>query len=367
MKTAVDPELREIMEVPHYRPALSIILPVDTDVSLKTEAAHTLKTTADKAEQALKEFYPEEYCDLIMQKLHSLIDELDIPANSRGIALFVSPLFKKVCYLDFPVTEKIIVDDSFEIRDLLYNARQNINFIVVMLSGRGSKVFTGDRISIQPLHTNIPATVDSFIADTPERVTNFTDMTEHKQNVLNKFLLHVDEALDDLLQQYRLPVLLIGTKKTLGQFKKISKGSYKTIGYVEGNYEKLTTTALTKLIQPFINSWQENNQQEILKRLDEAAGQHRLTTGILQVWQAVQNGHGKLLVVEKNFRFAAQHGPQPDIIEPAIEPYNHFTFIRDAVDDVIEKILMSGGEVEFIENGRMIQYDHIALINYYPQ
>lgn len=365
MKIAVDPELREIIEVPHYRPALSIILPVDPDISLKEELAHTLKTTADKAELALKELYPKEQCELVSQKLQALIGELEIPVKKKGLALFVSPLFTKVYYLDGAVTEKLIIDESFEIRDLLYNAKQEIQFIVVMLSGNGSKVFLGDRTTLKPLSSNIPETVSAYATDAPERVSNFSDVTEYKQNILDKFFHHVDEALAKLMQEYRLPVLLIGAEKTLGQFKKMSKLNGKVMAYVEGNYEKLTTTALNDVIQPFINDWLINQQNELLKRLDDAAGQRRLTTGVQQVWQQVHKGKGKLLVVEKSYRFAAQHGPETGIIEPAIEPYDHFAYIRDAVDDIIEKIILSGGEVEFIEDGALEQYDHIALINYY--
>ena len=49
----------------------------------------------------------------------------------------------------------------------------------------------------------------------------------------------------------------------------------------------------------------------------------------------------------------------------AIEPYNKFSYIKDAVDDVIEKILEAGGDVEFVEPGILESYNHIALIQYY--
>ena len=54
---------------------------------------------------------------------------------------------------------------------------------------------------------------------------------------------------------------------------------------------------------------------------------------------------GRLLVVAKNYMYAAEHGDSEDIIYKAAEPYNKFSHIKDAVDDVIEKVLENGGDV----------------------
>ena len=39
--------------------------------------------------------------------------------------------------------------------------------------------------------------------------------------------------------------------------------------------------------------------------------------------------------------------------------------IKDAVDDFIEMVLHSGGDVEFVDEGILNGYEHIALIEYY--
>ena len=39
--------------------------------------------------------------------------------------------------------------------------------------------------------------------------------------------------------------------------------------------------------------------------------------------------------------------------------------IRDGVDQLIEEVIESGGEVEFVEDGTLQAFDHIALVKYY--
>lgn len=365
MTIVLHPEIREVMEAVHYRPALSIILPIEPDITLKKEMAHILEITADKAERKLRQHYPDEQCRIVMQKLRNLITGLDIPVKKKGIAIYVSPLFEKVLYLDCPVTEKLIVDESFEIRDLIYSSKLDIKFILLVLSAQECKVYLGDLTTLTPMETNIPGSIYAFITDTPQRVSNFSDMGAHRQIVVDKFLYRINEELDNLLNEQYLPVLILGAERILGQFKKLVKFSGSVIAYVGGNYESATLAELTELIQPYLATWKTSRQQELLVRVEEAAGQHRLVSGIIKVWKEVHSGKGKLLIVEKNYRFAAQHGSDPSHIEAAVEPYNHFDYIRDAVDDVMESVLINGGEVMFTDDGILEQFDHIVLIKYF--
>ena len=63
--------------------------------------------------------------------------------------------------------------------------------------------------------------------------------------------------------------------------------------------------------------------------------------------------------------YAAQHGSNGDIIYKVTEPYNKFSYIKDAVDDVMEKVLENGGDVEFVDTDVLKDYHHIALVLYY--
>jgi hypothetical protein len=52
-------------------------------------------------------------------------------------------------------------------------------------------------------------------------------------------------------------------------------------------------------------------------------------------------------------------------IIPVDEAIVNPSYIKDAVDDIIEKMLEYGGDVEFVDEGVLKDYDHIALIKYY--
>jgi hypothetical protein len=84
-----------------------------------------------------------------------------------------------------------------------------------------------------------------------------------------------------------------------------------------------------------------------------------------EVWREAMNHNGRLLVVEKNYTYAALQGSSEDVIYKAIESYNKFSYIKDAVDDVMEKVLENGGDVEFVDTEVLNGYHHIALIQHF--
>lgn len=365
MNPVVTSEIREVMEAVNYRPAVSIIMPFEPKVSLKTELKHSLKTAADKVELQLLENYPDEMGMLVMQKLRAVINGLDINTHKKSIVIYVSPVFEKVLYLDIAVEEKIIVDESFEIRDLVYSKKQLHKYLVLLLSGKASRMHLGNSDTLVRIVSNIPESVYAYVNEVPEKVPNFSDMSERKEIVMDKFLHHIDSELDVVLNAYHLPLFVLGTERIMGNFKKFTKHAGAVIEYVHGNYEEATLPQLKKILEPHITDWKKVKEKDLLNQLEEAAGKKKLAVGMKDVWREAMNHKGRLLVVEKNYMYAAQHGSSEDVIHKAVEPYSKFSYIKDAVDDVIEKVLENGGDVEFVDKDVLKDYNNIALVQYY--
>ena len=365
MNPIVTPEIREVMEAVLYRPAISIIMPFEPKMSLKTELNHSLKTVSDKVEKELLENYPNEIVMLVMQKLRAIINNLNFNTHKKSLAIYVSPVFEKVLYLDIAVEEKIIVDKSFEIRDLVYSKKQLHKYLVLLLSGKESRIYIGNSETFVRIVSNTSESVFAYMNDIPEKVANFSDMSDRKEIVMNKFLHFIDNSLDIILNAYHLPLFVLGTKRILGHFKKITKHAGLIIEYVQGNYEEATMPQLKEIIYPYVTDWKKVIQKDLLNQLEEAAGKKKLVFGMKDVWRDAMAKKGRLLMVEKNFMYAAQQGSSEDVIYKTTEPYNKFSYIKDAVDDVIEKVLENGGDVEFVDEDVLKDYHHIALVEYY--
>jgi len=365
MNPALTPDIQEVMGAVHYRPAVSLIMPFEPKIGLKAELSYALKVAVDKTEEEILDNYPNEKGRIVIEKLKNIVKQLNFSSNKKSIAIYVSPVFEKVVYLDIPVEEKIIIDESFEIRDLVYSKKQVHKYLVVQLSGKESKVFLGNTESFLRLATHTPESAYAYINDAPEKVANFSDPSERREIILDKFLMGVDKGLGTILNSYPLPVFIMGAERTMGHFRKITRHENSIVAFIQGNYEDANSSQLAATLKPYVSEWQNSCQKDLLAQLEEAASQKKMVSGIKEVWKEAMNRKGRLLLVEKNYMVAAQRGSHESSIHTSGKSSNSFSDIKDAVDDVIEKVLENGGDVEFVENGLLADQHRIALILYY--
>lgn len=361
-------QLKQVMDAVHYRPAVSVILPFQTRSNLNSEFKQALKFSLDEVERKLTDEYPEELRRIVMRKLHHLSDGLLVNTAKKGVALYASPVFEKLVYLDVEVESRIVIDESFEIRDLVYNHKElQLHFLLLLLSGEECRLFLGDYQHLLPVKMQVPAKLADYVHDAPERIANFSDPGTFKEIQVEKLLRSVDKELTDLLHEHHLQVFVMGSTPVLGLFRSVTHNSKAIIEFVEGNYIDRNSHQLHQLIQPHLEKWKHQLQLQLLRQIENGANQKKLAAGIEQVWQSIYEKNGRLLIVEKDFMVSCEQVQNGRVVfkERAKEPV--FSHTHDAVDDAIELILKNGGDVAFVEKGLLAAYDHIALIKFYPQ
>lgn len=357
---------QQVLNVVKHLPCVSIIMPFEPKMMAKAELEHKLKLAFQKVQKQLLTNYPEDSAELVLTKLQSLIRGLNYSTYKKSIGIFVSPLVEKVYYLDIPMEEKVIIDESFEIRDLVYSRKGVHKYLVLVLSAQHSRIFLGNSTQFVRLASSMPHHVAPAYKSDAERVTNFADPSHRKEVMLEKFLRHIDNSLNHIVKAYSLPLFVMGTDRTVGHFKKITHHLKHITGYIHGSFEDASELAIREAIAPHVADWKYVIQNDLLLRLNAARSAHKLAVGIKDVWKSASRGKGWLLVVEKNYIVAAQHrSPEGNAEENGFAIHGNPLFIKDAVDDVIEKVLASGGDVEFVDEGLLDKYHHIALIEHY--
>lgn len=364
MNNILTKEENELMEV-HYMPAVSILLPFDPKMCLKEEIEHRLKIVLGKVSRQLRADFPAEKAIPVIEKLTHLIHDLNYHTHKKSIAIFASPMVEKVFYLDISIEEKIVIDESFEIRDLVLNKINTVQYLILLLNTANSRMYLASGSSFILIKSNLPDNAQAYERDLPGKTTNFSDSHEQKEILLHSFMHHMDEGLTLILKAYPLPVFVMGPERVTGHFKALTKNDQHIIQYIYGNFEDANETILRKMMKPYVADWRKVQEQVILKEMDKAHHANKLVTGVEEVWSAATHRNGKLLIVEKDYTCSASLAGIPDKIRIEDENPNRPFYIKDAVDDIIEKILENGGDVEFVENDVLRENGHIALIKFY--
>jgi len=358
-------ERHDIIDVVKYLPCVSVIIPFDPKMGQKSAIESRLRSAMNKVKKELQENYPDEKALPVFQKLSSLIQNLNYGTHKKSIAVFVSPLVEKVFYLDMPVKEKIALDESFEIRDVVYTKKEMSKFLVLVLSNKFSNIFLGDSAEFKRIVCNTPDHVVAFKNDIAESAVNFSDVLYKEESLLDKFLLHTDNALGIILKSYPLPLFVMATDQLITHFKKITHNNDCILDYVLGNFEEANETEIRRVIFPYVADWAEVKQHRLLRELITALESKRLATGIEEVTSAASLHKGRLLVVEKSYTGPVHHGLANNIYGPGYGSNINPFYIKNVVDEVIDKVLENGGDVEFVDDDVLKNYGHIALIQFF--
>ena len=344
-------------------PAISILLPFEPKMSATTELDQKIRTVLYNVKETLKINYSHTQVNEMMLKLNNIVSHLDYRTYKVSLAIFVSPAIQKVYYLDIPVKEKIVVDEPFELRDLVYNKREFQKYLALVLSGEWTRIYKGNGDHFSRIVSNIPEKIDAFRNDIPERVGNFSDPSHRREVMLKKFLRYTDNGLSLLLESYPLPVFVLGPEKLLGYYKHMTKNARSILGYVQGNFINVPEASIRAAMLPHIADWQLIKQQDLLNQIEVAASANKLAVGMRDVIKEARQKKGRLLIIEKNFY--PPEGSKPSHIFSNSQIDEEIFFINDAVDKVIEQVLESGGDVEFVEDGILKEFGRIAMIKYY--
>jgi hypothetical protein len=363
MQTKFTPEITELIDESTHRPAVSIILSIEATVSTTVGLQHKLKGALDSVSDELLATYPKALANKVMERLHAVVGGLQIDDHKKAIAIFVSPEFQKVLYLDIPVRDRVVVNQRFEIRELVHNLKEGSKYLVVLLSSNKYKVYQGSTAEFLKIISQVGESVQDG-RDIGHEPVGHTAIEVLKDTEMDKFLHQVDKEVERLIAHDHRPVFVLGTKKILGHFKKITKNSTGIVGYITGNYDRVGFVQLQKLLEPHLLGWKHDKQETLLTILDQAASQRKLATGITAVTRAALNKKGQRLIVESDF----VHPIQPTVSDSKMALVENNAkgkpSLPDAVDDIIANVILSGGDVDFTDHGALDKYKRIALVTY---
>jgi hypothetical protein len=322
------------------KPNVSITSPFEPIMLPKKELENKLKQITERAESNLVKNYPAEKALTVALKLRQIISDLNYNVHKKSIAIFISPVVEKVYYLNIPLKEKIIIDEAFEIKDLIKCKKERIEFLILLLHDETSKMYLGTPEKLTLIKSNLME-------------NSLPDLIEPKEKLVEDFLFSLDEGLSLILKGYDLPIFVMGPKIILNRFDKITCNKEKVVVFIPGSFNDDEHHIILKELKPYIQKWEKIKQQKILQEIERAEKEHKLLNGIDDVCSYATFKNNKLLVIEKDFSHP--------LLQDTMQTDNPF-YIKDTVDNVIEKVLQNDGDAEFVANDLLHNYGRIALI-----
>jgi hypothetical protein len=207
-------------------PAVSIIIPTHPQYpQYKLDRDH-LQHLITEAEQLLSENYGKQKTAMIMDRLHSAVNGINFGALTQGLAIYVSSEVQRVINLPFEVTEKVIVDDSFEVRDLLYSAKLNRHFLALIISqNKVSTLFGFGNLFVPVRYGKMPKGVRDVMNQHSLPGWDYLDKKAYDENNIHNYLRFIDQVIEEENRGSSFPVIVLGDTKINGYLRNNSRNA----------------------------------------------------------------------------------------------------------------------------------------------
>lgn len=366
-------DVKKLQEFKGY-PSITILVPTHRTMPGRMQDPIRVKDLIGQAtDRLLEEFEKREVLSLI-RTLDELERNIDYTKVLDGLAIFVSSEYSHVFDLPFEISEKVIIDSSFYLRDVIKGMNRSPNYWVLSLSHKPTRLYQGVRDNLKEIvdPVELQRNMQGFPFEYNYDVTSGRELLALATGDLDakyrddQYKIHFFRLVDDLFSKYYVtnqwPIILLGTKDNRAYFEQVTKHKGAIAGQIEGDFNRTPTKEIGELTSIKIAEYLQRERKEVLEMFNEAIGKLRHAFGVRELWRLAQEGRIQFLLVEEGFtQPASVNEDDPDLI---------FTYVDstlpgisdDIVDSIIDEVLDKGGNVYFVDPGSLKEYENIAAI-----
>ena len=116
--------------------------------------------------------------------------------------------------LPFPVKEKVLLDETFTVRDLVFALNHSPRYWVLVLSTKRARLYEGFRDTLIELTTGGFPITHKVSPAKPLQSGFGLDRAKHQRQRHRQFLRRVDGVFDQMAAKDPLPLVVMGTKRS---------------------------------------------------------------------------------------------------------------------------------------------------------
>ncbi|GAA3338705.1 hypothetical protein GCM10020358_19730 [Amorphoplanes nipponensis] len=351
-------QITALQQVREY-PAISVLLTTTPAAQLTRADALRLEALAGRAVDRVRaELLPEAAAPAV-RRLHDLVEQARRGPATQALALYASAGTASLIRLPVAVRDRAVVDPTFATRDLVRSLHRTPRHLVLALNSGHARLFDAAGDTLLPaLTTAFPLTADPPAgpnkrgrADRPARAGDPDNLDFHRR---------VDAALGTYLRLHPAPLVLAGSERAIAAFRRVSTNCARLAGAVTGNLTHANRTVLTTRIRAVLDDYLRRRQHEALTLIDQRRSAGRVAAGMPAAWLAARTQRPEMLAVDESLFYPARLSDDGDTLTPADDP-EHPDVIDDAVDELIELVLVRGGWIAFTDPGALDHHHGVAL------
>lgn len=354
-------DIRLLQTITGY-PALTITMPTHRAAPDNRQDPIRLKGLVRQAAERLTSELGKRDAEPWLARLEDLAAGINHHHNLDGLVLFVGRDLARAVRLPFRLAERVVVDETFYTRDLVFALNRMARYWVLVLSEKPTRLLAGYHAELTEVTTDgFPLAHTGPGGELPLPGDFGINKSAYRDEKHRQFFRQVDAALKPLLQADPLPVIVVGVDRYLAFFREVSDHKDAVLTTLTGSHDSTSPHDLAKLVWPLVEANLAAERERVFAELDHATGERKVAAGIDEVWPLAREGRGRLLLVDEDFHYPARLDAVRNVLTPA-DDVTAPDVIDDAVDEVIEAVLLKQGQVVFVPPGRLDGHGRLAMI-----
>src|SRR5262245_24031376 len=260
----------------HDYPSLSLLAPTHRTAPARKKDRIVVKNLAAEGLKRLRgEFRPREVAALV-RNLDRLVERVDWEHALEGLALFASRDVATAVQLPFRPRARVVIDETFATRDLVYSLNRAPRYRVLVLTEKPTRLFEATT-NVLTEHTDRPFPMVHKGPGGASRLPGGQGINRSavRDEAHRQFFRKVDDALAAIQKEDLLPVVVVGVDRYLAFYQEVTRDADAIVGVVAGSHDDPNPAALGKLVWPVFKSGATLRRTRALARLHEAVSANR--------------------------------------------------------------------------------------------
>ncbi|MFM2375690.1 MAG: hypothetical protein RLZZ165_787 [Bacteroidota bacterium] len=338
-------------------PCLSILMPTHRVAPSNVQDKAILKGLAHEAEEKLRVRFAGREIKALLENLAAAVETYDPVQNQGGLGVFVDGSVCELVHLAVPVETKVLIENNFATRELIKAMTTETSYYILTLSEKNTHLMAADQDHAHEVHAaGFPLANKHHHVSAKQRA----NWTKEDDKQARDYFSEVDQHLEQVLSQNRLPLVVAGSEHTLDNFRHVTRHGGSIFTSVLGNFDNSSVSEVGKVAWAQVKDAIAQHHADALKMLSGAMNDKLAALGIQEVYAMAIQGRGKVLFVEEDyFQFGVISGESIELESDSSLP----GYVSDVVDEIAEAVLDAKGRVLFVEKGMLEPFGSpIALV-----
>lgn len=333
----------------HTGLCVSMLVNTDPGDRLADHDAARLQAHARDVVRRLEMEPDSDRAKVVTLQLRAALETASRGPADRALAVFVTETFSAIHHLSVEVEERVVIDPTFATRDIVRAVQANPVFLLLNLDHRSARLYRYNQKYLAPvLSPDFPAIREGRVR------------TRDGDEALRAFLRHIDTGLGHQLREESAPVILVGGDRVLAEFLRVTRHGGRIAGISRGTRPRVSHMELEEIGRSAMAEHVADLAAAAHDTMHARLRSRQAVSGLLGCWHAAHSQTPELLLVEQRFALPVRLVAEGKYVEPT-DDAEHPETIDDAVDDLIEKVIMSGGHVSVVPDGALRDHGRVAM------